>query len=138
MRIAWPSEATATIPSGGGGATDTIIEVHDLVKTYRSGGVQVPALRGVSLRVRRGEMLAILGASGSGKSTLIKCVNGLEPFQQGEIRVVAAHLDAGALHRVELVLEDRLGVVEQPTDQRGLAVVHGAGRREAQYLGHQK
>ena len=49
---------------------------------------------------------------------------------------VAAALLAGAADRLELVLEDPLGVVEQPADQRGLAVVHRAGRGQAQELGH--
>jgi len=45
------------------------------------------ALRGCSVEVARGEVVVVCGPSGSGKSTLIKCVNGLEPFQEGEIVV---------------------------------------------------
>lgn len=45
------------------------------------------ALDGVDLAVEAGEVVVIIGASGSGKSTLIRCINGLETFQQGEIRV---------------------------------------------------
>jgi glutamate/aspartate transport system ATP-binding protein len=44
-------------------------------------------LTGCSTRVTKGEVVVVCGPSGSGKSTLIKCVNGLEPFQEGEIRV---------------------------------------------------
>jgi ABC-type lipoprotein export system ATPase subunit len=88
MRIAWPNERTTSSPPAGGGvSTETIIEVEDLVKTYRSGGVEVPALRGVSLRVRRGEMLAIMGASGSGKTTLLNCISGLDHFDSGTVRI---------------------------------------------------
>jgi glutamate/aspartate transport system ATP-binding protein len=60
-----------------------MIELKDVSKWY--GSFQV--LDGCSTRVAKGEVVVVCGPSGSGKSTLIKCVNGLEPFQRGEIRV---------------------------------------------------
>src|SRR3981189_2369464 len=60
-----------------------MIKVKDLSKWY--GTVQV--LKGCSTEVSKGEVVVICGPSGSGKSTLIKTVNGLEPFQKGEIIV---------------------------------------------------
>jgi glutamate/aspartate transport system ATP-binding protein len=60
-----------------------MIELKDVSKWY--GSFQV--LAGCSTQVAKGEVVVVCGPSGSGKSTLIKCVNGLEPFQQGEIRV---------------------------------------------------
>ena len=53
--------------------------------------------------------------------------------EQGQVGVVAP-CDAGALHRLQLVLEDGLRVVEQAPDEGGLAVVDGAGRGESQQL----
>ena len=44
-------------------------------------------LDGVSLCVRRGEVAAVIGPSGGGKSTLLRCINGLEPFEDGEVQV---------------------------------------------------
>ena len=67
--------------------TGLAIEVEQLVKTYSSGDLQVQALRGVSLDVKRGEMVAIMGASGSGKTTLLNCVSGLDVFDSGIVRI---------------------------------------------------
>jgi ABC-type polar amino acid transport system ATPase subunit len=60
-----------------------MIEVRDLVKSHNGSRV----LDGVSLKVRPGEVAVIIGPSGGGKSTLLRCINGLEPFEQGEVQV---------------------------------------------------
>jgi glutamate/aspartate transport system ATP-binding protein len=60
-----------------------MISIKDVSKWY--GSFQV--LNGCSTEVKKGEVVVVCGPSGSGKSTLIKCVNGLEPFQKGEITV---------------------------------------------------
>ena len=60
-----------------------IVEMRGVNKSFGAAHV----LRGVDLNVARGEVLVIIGASGSGKSTLIRCVNGLEAFQEQPARV---------------------------------------------------
>lgn len=65
--------------------TDAIISVDSVVKVYDTGDVKVNALRGVSLTVPRGEMLAIMGPSGCGKTTLLNCMSGLDAIDSGKI-----------------------------------------------------
>jgi putative ABC transport system ATP-binding protein len=73
-------------------ATSTIIELQDVVKTYSSGSVEVQALRGVSLQVQRGEMLAVMGASGCGKTTLLNCMSGLDTVDGGTVSIAGTDL----------------------------------------------
>jgi putative ABC transport system ATP-binding protein len=73
-----PSAAANTLPPPP-------VEARDLYKTYVMGRLKVPALRGVSLRVERGEIVAIVGPSGCGKTTLLHCLAGLEDFEAGEV-----------------------------------------------------
>jgi polar amino acid transport system ATP-binding protein len=55
-------------------------------------------LKGISLSVSRGEVVVIIGRSGSGKSTILRCINGLEPIQQGRILVDGEVVDAHSRH----------------------------------------
>ena len=66
---------------------NVIIEATDVAKTYDTGYSTVPALRGVSLSVERGEMVAIMGPSGCGKTTLLNCLSGLDDIDSGRVIV---------------------------------------------------
>jgi putative ABC transport system ATP-binding protein len=78
--------------SGVGVTTDVIIEARGVLKTYDTGKVRVPALRGVDLVIDRGEMAAIMGPSGSGKTTLLNCLSGLDTIDEGEILIAGTDL----------------------------------------------
>ncbi|MEG0974103.1 MAG: amino acid ABC transporter ATP-binding protein [Comamonas sp.] len=84
-----------------------MIDIQQVSKSY--GELQV--LKNCSLNVQRGEVVVVCGPSGSGKSTLIKCVNRLEPFQQGQIIVDGT--DVGAPSTNLPKLRARVGMVFQ-------------------------
>ena len=79
------------------------ILVQDVVKTYRMGAIEVNALRGVSLTIRDGELMAIMGPSGSGKSTLMNILGCLDVPTSGSYR-----LDG---EEVALLNDDQLAAV---------------------------
>jgi len=70
-----------------------IIQATDVIKTYDTGRVKVEALRGVSLSIDRGEMVAIMGPSGCGKTTLLNCLSGLDVIDSGRILVDGADVN---------------------------------------------
>ncbi|HSQ68441.1 MAG TPA: ATP-binding cassette domain-containing protein, partial [Steroidobacteraceae bacterium] len=71
---------TATAPA----APAAVLRTRNLTKVYRTGEVEVHALRGVDLELRSGELVVLLGPSGSGKSTLLNILGGLDTASSGE------------------------------------------------------
>ena len=73
----------------------TLVQVRDVHRTFGSGATAVHALRGVSLDIEPGELVALVGRSGSGKTTLLNLVGGLDQPDSGTVHV--AGTDVGAL-----------------------------------------
>jgi macrolide transport system ATP-binding/permease protein len=93
--------------------SDPVIEVHGLTKSYVVGDIEVRALRGVDLTIRRGEFVAIMGASGSGKSTLMNIIGCLDRPTDGRYLLEGADITAQDEPSLALARSRRIGFVFQ-------------------------
>ena len=90
-----------------------VIELTNIVKTYKMGDVQVNALRDVSLNVEEGEIVAIMGPSGSGKSTLMNVIGCLDQPTSGNYRLAGEDVSALNDDQLALIRNKHLGFVFQ-------------------------
>ncbi|RLG62793.1 ABC transporter ATP-binding protein [archaeon] len=92
---------------------ENVVVTKDLKKTYLLGEVKVPALRGVNMEIKRGEMVSIMGPSGSGKTTLLNLLGGLDRPTAGKIWIDG--VDISTLSDSELVRLrlDKIGFIFQ-------------------------
>ncbi|MEZ2408131.1 amino acid ABC transporter ATP-binding protein [Bosea sp. RCC_152_1] len=84
-----------------------LVEIRDVRKSFG----QVEVLKGVSLEVKEGEIVTIIGRSGSGKSTLLRCINALEKIDSGSITVEGQAVSAGMANLRQF--RQRVGIVFQ-------------------------
>jgi putative ABC transport system ATP-binding protein len=92
------------------GALVNLIDVH---KTYRTGEMEVPAVRGVSLEIKRGEFVALMGASGSGKSTLMNILGCLDRPTTGQYILDGADVSRLDRDRLADIRNRQIGFVFQ-------------------------
>jgi len=93
--------------------TSSQLEAVNLTKTYHKGRISIPVLTGVSLGVREGEFLAIVGQSGSGKSTLLHLLGTLDAPDDGEIYFDGQRIDNLPSARRDALRNRRIGMVFQ-------------------------
>jgi putative ABC transport system ATP-binding protein len=126
-----PANGTYAIVVGG-----NILEAHDVVLSFG----ETPALRGASVSVRKGEVLAVMGPSGSGKSTLLHCLAGILVPDSGEVRFDGQRLDTMREAERSRFRRDRFGFVFQfgqlvpeltAEENVALPLLLGGARREA-------
>ncbi|HEY2804697.1 MAG TPA: ABC transporter ATP-binding protein [Gemmatimonadales bacterium] len=90
-----------------------VIHAENLVRTYSTGGSEVHALRGVTLTVQPGEMLAIMGASGSGKSTMMNILGCLDRATSGSYELDGVRVESLARPALADLRNSKLGFVFQ-------------------------
>lgn len=93
--------------------SDIVIQTDKITKTYVSGTNEVKALRAVDLVVRRGELVAIMGASGSGKSTLMNLLGCLDTPTSGTYTLDGARVDGLGRNELAAIRNQKLGFVFQ-------------------------
>ncbi|MEO7728315.1 MAG: ABC transporter ATP-binding protein [Burkholderiales bacterium] len=79
---------------------DSVVEIRNLVKSYRRGGQVVPVLTNITFDIAAGDYVALMGPSGSGKSTLLNLIAGIDKPDSGSLRV--GGIDITALSEAEL------------------------------------
>jgi putative ABC transport system ATP-binding protein len=94
-------------------ANESVLNVRNLTKAYRSAGEEVAVLRGVNMGLKAGERVALTGESGSGKSTLLHLIAGLDRADGGEIDFAGKSLSALKEADLAELRRDHLGLVFQ-------------------------
>jgi len=92
---------------------DLIIETHSITKIYKTGKVEFKALDNVSLKIKKGDFIALMGPSGSGKSTLMNLLGCLDRTTSGEITFEGQNLSTASDNQLAEIRNKKIGFVFQ-------------------------
>jgi putative ABC transport system ATP-binding protein len=90
-----------------------VVRLREVHKAYGNGAARTQVLRGVSLDIQRGEVVALVGQSGSGKSTLLNIVGGLDTADRGDVEVLGSDYGKTRDEQLARLRNDRIGFVFQ-------------------------
>jgi peptide/nickel transport system ATP-binding protein len=139
-----PPQAAATQEDAAPVADEVLLQVSDLVKTYKFSGTEVVAVGGVDVKIKRGEVFGLVGESGSGKTSFAKCIVGLIDVTSGtlsfegmDVSKPAGKRPGEARRRLQMVFQNPDNALN-PTHsvrailRRSLKLLAGVGGRDQQ------
>ena len=92
---------------------NTAIETEDVWRVYKTGSLEVAALKGVNLQIAQGTFAALKGRSGSGKTTLLNCIGGLDSPTDGKIRIFGEEIHSWSERQLTRWRREQVGFIFQ-------------------------
>ena len=111
--VAHRTRSNLSPASNGAPASDALIQMHDVVKTFKNAAGEFTVLHGIDLTIQQGDFVAIVGKSGSGKSTLLNMITGIDHPTSGQVVIGGTDIYAMTESQRSLWRGKNLGIVFQ-------------------------